>query len=185
MENVHVPGKEILPPPSAPSPQFRLSGSSWALLLLQSPTASNSLPSAPSKEVLINALHFAASQALIARRIMISFFLVVSKQIWRTACPRGADTPQPRCSRAQRRQQGAKFTLITALNWSLSGQSPARVLWADTHCRPVGDLCWRGALCQGSSSVSPGTSGTSGVPAAELPRGPLKWKLKRSVSPWE
>lgn len=80
MENVHVPHKEILPPPSAPSPQFRLPGSSWALLLLQSPTASNSLPSAPSKEVLINALHFAASQALIARRIMISFFLVVSKQ---------------------------------------------------------------------------------------------------------
>lgn len=80
MENVHVPDKEILPPPSAPSPHFRLPGSSWALLLLQSPTASNSLPSAPSKEVLINALHFAASQALIARRITISFFLVVSKQ---------------------------------------------------------------------------------------------------------
>lgn len=107
------------------------------------------------------------------------------KTIWRTACPPGAGTPQPCCSRAEGRQQGAKFTLIIALDWGLFGQSPAQVLRADTHCRPVGDLCWRGALCQGSSSVSPGTSGASGVPAAELPRGPLKWKLKRSVSPWE
>lgn len=39
------------------------------------------------------------------------------KTIWRTVCPPGADTPQPCCSQAQRRQQGAKFTLITALIW--------------------------------------------------------------------
>lgn len=104
------------------------------------------------------------------------------KTIWRTACPPSADTPQPCHSRAERRQQGAKFSPIIALNWGLFGHSPARVLWAD---RPVGDLCSRGGLCQGSSSVRPGTSGASGVPAPELPPGPLKWKLKRSVSPWE
>lgn len=49
--------------------------------------------------------------------------------------------------------------------------------------------CPRWGTCAKAASPSaakhPGTSGGSGVPAPDQPRGPAKWKLKRSVSPWE
>lgn len=46
---------------------------------------------------------------------------------------------------------------------------------------------WRTCAKAASPSAAkrPGTSGGSGVPAPDQPRGPAKWKLKRSVSPWE
>lgn len=62
--------------------------------------------------------------------------------------------PQPDCSWAERRQQGAIFTLITALNRGLFGYNPSEALRTDTRCRPVGDLRATGDLCQGSFSVS-------------------------------
>lgn len=112
-----VADKGVLPPPCALSPQFSLPRSSWALLLLQPPTASNSLPSAPSKEVLINALHFTASQGSNCQEDYDKLFSCCFKTIWRTACPPGAEPPaQPDRSQAERRQQGAIFTLIIALN---------------------------------------------------------------------
>lgn len=49
--------------------------------------------------------------------------------------------------------------------------------------------CTRRETCAKAASPSaakrPGTSGALGVSAPDLPRGPAKWKLKRSVSPWE
>jgi len=139
MENARVPDKGILPPPSAPSPQLGLPGSSWALLLLQSPTASNSLPSAPSKEILINALHFTASQGSNCQEDYDKLFFLLFQNNLEHGMPSRCSHPQPNCSRAERRQRGAVFTPIIALNWGLFGYNPAEALWTDAGCRPVGD----------------------------------------------
>lgn len=94
------------------------------------------------------------ARALIARRITISFFLVVSKQSGvRHALPPQSPA-QPDGGQASGRQQGAIFTQIIALNWGLFGYNPTEALWTDTRCRPVGDLHSTRDLCQGSFSVS-------------------------------
>lgn len=104
-------------------PHFRLPRSSWAHFLLRSPTVSNSLPSAPSKEVLINALHFTASQGSNGQEDYDKLFFLVSKQSGgQTACPPGAEPPCHRPTSTGHREgnKGAIFTLVIALNWWLA-----------------------------------------------------------------
>lgn len=131
-----------------PSPQFRLPRSSWALLLLQSPTASNSLPSAPSKEVLINALHFTASQGSNCQQDYDKLFSCCFKTIWRTVCPPGAEPPSPA---AAGQRGGSK---VPPSPRGLFGYDPTKALRTSARSRPGGDLCSVGDLCQGSFSVS-------------------------------
>lgn len=80
------------------------------------------------------------ARALIARRITISFFLVVSKQSrGRRALP-VQSSPQPNCSRAGRKQQGAILTLIITLNWGLFDYNPTEAVWSSMQ------TCWWPAL---------------------------------------
>lgn len=76
------------------------------------------------------------ARALIARRITISFFLVVSKQSrGRRALP-VQSSPQPNRSRAGRKQQGAILTLIITLNWGLFDYNPTEAVWSSMQ------TCW-------------------------------------------
>lgn len=63
------------------------------------------------------------ARALIARRIMISFFLVSKQSGGQAACPPGAEPPchGPTSTGHREGNKGAIFTLVIALNWWLAG----------------------------------------------------------------
>lgn len=127
------------------------------------------------------------ARALIARRITISFFLVVSKQSrGRRALP-VQSSPQPNCSRAGRKQQGAILTLIITLNWGLFDYNPTEAVWSSMQ------TCWWPALDGGlvPRQLLRQPPSTLALPGARESQhqtslvGQRSGKLKRSVSPWE
>ena len=89
-------------------------------------------------------MHYALqpARALIARRITISFFLVVSKQSggWHALLVQSPPHPSPPADGQRRGSKVPYSPPIIALNWGLFGYNPTEALWADTRCRPVGDL---------------------------------------------